>query len=317
MTADRVVIAGASGFIGRALAGELAAAGCEIIALTRHPEASRHRLPNGMIFATWDGRTAGDWSRYVDGALAVVNLTGDSLAKGRWTKSKRRRILDSRTAPGAALVEAIRRARAKPRVFVQGSAIGFYGSPGESEVDETASAGEGFLAGVVRQWEASTQDVDSLGVRRVVVRSGLVLGRGGGVWPSLARPFRFLAGGPLGSGRQWFSWIHLDDEVRAIRFLIGREDLAGAFNLAAPRPLRQRELCRAIGEAMRRPCWIPVPAMILRALFGEKAGQTLLVSQRVVPRRLEAEGFEFRYPDASAAIASLVRPGSRGGSAGG
>jgi len=316
MTADRVVIAGASGFIGRALARELMADGVEIVALTRDPEANRHRLPNGVLFVAWDGRTAGEWVRYVDGALAVVNLTGDSLAKGRWTKAKKRRILDSRTAPGAALVEAIRRAQAKPHVFVQGSAIGFYGSPGEREVDETARAGEGVLAEVVRRWEGSTRDVESLGVRRVVVRSGLVLGRGGGVWPSLVRPFRFFVGGPLGSGRQWFSWIHLEDEVRAIRFLIGREDLSGVFNLTAPRPLRQRELCRKIGTAMRRPCWVPVPAMVLRVLFGEKAGQTLLVSQRAVPRRLGAGGFEFRYPDASAAIAALVRPGSRGGSAG-
>lgn len=307
MTGRRVVIAGASGFIGRALVGELAAAGYEIVALTRDAARRRADLPEGILAAEWDGRTVGEWARFVDGALAIVNLTGDSLAKGRWTKAKKRRILESRTAPGAALAEAVREARAKPRVFVQGSAVGFYGSPGEDEADETAPSGEGFLAGVVRQWEASTREVESLGVRRVIVRSGLVLGRGGGVWPSLARPFRFFIGGPIGRGRQWFSWIHIEDETGAIRFLIGREDLAGAFNLAAPRPLREGELCRLIGRAMRRPCGIPVPAALLRILFGEKADETLLVSQRVVPRRLEAAGFKYRYPDAASAIAALVR----------
>jgi uncharacterized protein len=307
MTGKRVVIAGASGFIGRALVEALAGAGYPIVALTRDAARRSARLRDGILAAEWDGRTVGDWARFVDGALAVVNLTGDSLAKGRWTKAKKRRILESRIAPGAALAAAVRQARAKPRAFIQGSAVGFYGSPGEDEVDETAPAGEGFLAGVVRQWEASTREVESLGVRRVVVRSGLVLGPGGGVWPSLARPFRFLIGGPLGSGRQWFSWIYLEDEVRAIRFLVEREDLSGLFNLTAPQPLREKELCRTIGTAMRRPCWIPVPAFALRFLFGEKADETLLVSQRVLPRRLVGAGFDFRYPDAAAAIGVLVR----------
>lgn len=317
MSVDRVVVAGASGFIGRALLPEFAAAGFEIVALTR--DVARHRagLPDEVIAAEWDGRTVADWARYVDGAFAVVNLTGDNLAQGRWTKAKKRRILNSRTGPGAGLVEAIRRARTKPRVFVQGSAIGAYGSPGEVEADETSPPGEGFLADVVRQWEASTRDVETLGVRRVVVRSGLVLGRGGGVWPSLARPVRVFVGGPLASGRQWFSWIHIEDEARAIRFLIGRDDLSGVFNLTAPRPLREGELCRTIAKAVRRPCWLPVPALLLRLLFGEKADETLLVSQRVVPKRLEAAGFAFRYPDAAAAVAALVRRGPRAGSAAG
>jgi uncharacterized protein (TIGR01777 family) len=315
MTADRVVVAGASGFIGRSLVRELAGEGRSIIALSMDPDAARRRLPETVSVVRWDGRTAGDWARFVEGARAVVNLSGDSLAKGRWTKAKKARILDSRTRSGAALVEAVRRASVRPGVFVQASAVGFYGSSGEAEVDEASPQGEGFLAEVVRQWEASSREVEALGVRRVVTRSGLVLGRGGGVWPSLARPIRLFAGGPLGSGRQWSSWIGIQDEVRAMRFLIAREDLAGTFNLTAPCPLRQRELCRIAARALRRPCWIPVPAFVLRLLFGEKAGQTLLVSQRVIPRRLEAAGFVFHDPDAAAAVTALVRSGSRGGSA--
>ncbi len=307
MTAGRIVIAGGSGFIGRALVRDLAANGYEVVALTRNAEAARARLPEGVQAAEWDGRTAAGWGRYADGALAVVNLAGDSLARGRWTRAKKERIVSSRTLAGAAVVQAVREARTRPRVLIQGSAIGFYGSPGEAEIDESSPSGAGFLAGVVREWEGSTREVEALGVRRVITRSGLVLGRSGGVWPSLARPFRFFAGGPLGGGRQWFSWISLEDEVRAIRFLIEREDLAGPFDLSAPQPLRQKELCRIIARALRRPCWIPVPAFLLRLLFGEKAGETLLVSQRVLPRRLAAAGFEFRHPDAASAVAALVK----------
>lgn len=314
MAAERVVVAGGSGFIGRALVRELRAAGYDVVILTRSETARTGVFSDRVRAAVWDGRTAGDWVRDVDGALAVVNLAGDDLARGRWTKAKKDRILNSRTRPGAALVEAFRRTGTKPRVFIQASAVGFYGSPGEADIDERAAAGEGFLADVVRDWEGSTGDIERLGVRRAVIRSGLVLGRGGGVWPNLVRPFRFFVGGPLGSGRQWFSWIALEDEVRAIRFLIERQGLAGPFNLTAPQPLRERDLCRLIGRAMRRPCGIPLPAPALRLLFGEKARDTLLVSQKVRPRRLLEAGFTFRFPEAGAAVAALVRSGSRAGS---
>lgn len=314
MTPDRVLVAGATGFIGRALVRELAEKGYQVVALSRNSDASRGRLPDRVRVVQWDGRTAAGWARHVDGSLAVVNLTGDSLARGRWTRAKKERILESRTLPGAALVEAVRQVRERPLVFVQSSAVGFFGNSGDDEIDEGSPAGSGFLAGVVQAWEASTQEVEDLGVRRVVIRSGLVLGRAGGVWPSLVRPFRFFAGGPLGNGRQWFSWITLEDEVRAVRFLIEHEGLAGAFDLTAPQPLREGELCRLIGKSLRRPCWMPVPAVLLKLLFGEKAGETLLVSQRVLPRRLAAAGFEFCHPDAAAAVAALVKRGSRAGS---
>jgi len=305
MAAERIVVAGATGFIGRALVRELAGAGYQVVALTRG--AGGPGLPPGTVVAPWDGRTLGEWAGHVGGALAVVNLTGDNLAKGRWTRAKKERILSSRTGPGAALAAAVRAAPTRPRVFVQASAVGFYGDTGETEADESSPAGAGFLPEVVRAWESSSREVEDLGVRRVVVRSGLVLGRDGGVWPSLVRPFRFFAGGPLGSGRQWFSWIALADEVRAVRFLIERRDLAGIFDLTAPAPLREAELCRIIGRTLRRPCWARVPAFALEVLFGAKARETLLVSQRVVPRRLLQAGFEFQSPAAAAAVSELVR----------
>jgi uncharacterized protein (TIGR01777 family) len=312
MAAERVLVTGASGFIGRALGRELRAGGYEVVGLTRRPAAAAG--PAGeMAFAAWDGRTASGWGRLVEGARAVVHLAGDNLAEGRWTRAKRERILRSRTDSGRAIVEAFRSAREKPQVLVQASAIGFYGPGGEKPLDESSPPGNGFLAGVVREWEDSTSEVESLGVRRAVVRTGLVLGKGGGVWPRLVLPFRFFAGGPLGRGRQGFSWISLEDEVRAIRYIIENEGLAGAFNLTAPGPLRQREFCRVLGQALGRPCWLPVPAPLLRVLFGKKADETLLAGALVLPRRLQAAGFAFRHPDAASAAAAILRSGSRAG----
>jgi uncharacterized protein len=255
----------------------------------------------------WDGRTADGWGPLADGAHAIINLAGDNLAEGRWSEAKKNRILKSRLDAGAAVVEAVRGARQKPKVVVQASAVGFYGPRGDEEIDESSPAGQGFLADVVRAWEDSTREVEALGVRRVVIRSGLVLGRGGGVFPRLVLPFRFFAGGPLGSGRQWFSWVHLSDEVGAIRFLVEQEGLAGVFNLTAPNPLEEKDICRAIGKALRRPCWLPVPAFMLKLLFGEKAKETILEGQRVFPRRLVEAAFAFRYPDADAALPDLLQ----------
>lgn len=303
----RILVTGASGFIGRALARELLGAGYEVIGLTRRTGTPPEGLAPGPAFVPWDGRTAAGWGGLADGALAIVNLAGDNLAEGRWTAAKKERILRSRTDAGRAVVEAVRAAGTRPRVLIQASAVGFYGRAGDEELDESAPAGTGFLADVVREWEGSTEAVEALGVRRAVIRTGLVLGAAGGIWPRLELPFRFFAGGPLGRGRQGFSWISLEDEVRAVRHLIEHDGLAGAFNLTAPAPLRQKEFCRVVGRALRRPCWLPVPAPLLRLLFGEKAEETLLSGRRVLPRRLLAAGFVFRHPDAASAVAALLR----------
>jgi uncharacterized protein (TIGR01777 family) len=307
MEKKRILITGGTGFIGRAMAGELAAAGFEIIVLSRHPGKSEGLFGPGVRSEEWDGRTAEGWGLLAEGSFAIINLAGDNLAEGRWTRAKKARILQSRVKSGAAVVDAVKAVRQKPKVVVQASAVGAYGARGDEELDEFSLPGSGFLADVVRQWEDSTREVEAMGVRRAVIRSGLVLGQGAGVFPRLLAPFRLFAGGPLGNGRQWFSWIYLEDEIRAIRFLLEREELSGVFNLAAPNPLREKEFCHVLGKALRRPCWLPIPAFVLRRLFGDKARETLLAGQRVSPKRLLEAGFEFRHPDVESALKDLLQ----------
>jgi hypothetical protein len=240
------------------------------------------------------------------GALGIINLAGENIASGRWTKKRRRAILESRLRAGEAVAEAVERVSIKPGVVVQASAIGFYGPRREGLLDETADRGEGFLADVVEIWERSTRSVEDFGVRRVVIRSGLVLGRGGGVFPRILRPFRFFAGGPLGSRRRGFSWIHLKDEIRGIGFLLENADTAGAFNLTAPQPVNQGEFVRHLGKALGRPSWLPVPGFALKAAFGAMAGETLLSDQSVIPSRLLAAGFRFDFPELQPALRDLT-----------
>jgi uncharacterized protein (TIGR01777 family) len=238
----------------------------------------------------------------------VVQLAGENLADGRWSEERKRRLRASRVDSGAALATALAAASPRPAVFAQASAVGFYGPQpdgDDSEVTEAAPPGRDFLARLCVDWEASTASVEGLGVRRVVLRSGVVLDLADGALPKMLRPFRLGVGGRLGSGRQWFPWIHRDDQVAAVRFLLAEERASGPFNLAAPAPVRNLELTRELGRALRRPTVLPVPAAALRLLFGEMSG-VLLTGQRAVPRRLEELGFGFRFPTLREALADLL-----------
>jgi uncharacterized protein len=299
----RVIITGGSGLIGRALCEELAGRGGEVVVLSRRPEAVRG-LPAGVQVAAWDGESAAGWGSLVAGA-AIVHLAGESIAGGRWTAARKRLLYESRVRSSRAVAAAVAAAREKPRVLLQGSAVGYYGPRGEEEIGEGEPPGEDFLARLCVDWEAATAGVEAMGVRRAVLRTGVVLATAAGALPRMLLPFRLFAGGPVGSGRQWFPWIHAADEVGAIRFLLEREEAAGAFNLVAPEAVTSRGFCRVLGRVLRRPTWLPVPGFALRLAFGDLA-DTLLTGQRAVPRRLAALGYSFRFPTLEGALRDLL-----------
>ncbi|HEX4966117.1 MAG TPA: TIGR01777 family oxidoreductase [Thermoanaerobaculia bacterium] len=299
----RIVITGGSGLIGRAVAREMGGEGHEVVVLTRDPSKVKE-LPSNTRAVQWDGRTGDGWAPLLDGGTAIVHLAGESIAAGRWTASRKRRIRASRVESSGAVMAAIRQAKEKPKALLQGSAVGIYGPLGDEVATEAHPPGTDFLAEVCVEWEAATAEAESHGVRRPILRTGIVLAGDGGALPKMALPFRLGAGGPLGSGRQWLPWIHLADEVGAIRFLLEREVARGPFNLTAPQPLTNRDFSRALGKALHRPSLAPAPAFALRLVLGEMAAM-LLQGQRAVPQRLLEMGYVFRFPEALAALRNL------------
>jgi len=309
----RIVILGGSGLVGRALSEDWAKDGHAVTIVCRHPEGVTP-IHAGVDVMRWDGRTMAGWGDHLDGADAVINLAGETIGGTnlgqiffqRWSKAKKQRILDSRVNAGRAIVEAFGAARKKPGVILQMSAVGFYGPHGDDELDEVAPAGKDLLARVCVEWERSTEAVEAMGVRRIVVRTGLVLSLEGGLFPVILLPFRLFVGGPLGSGRQGFSWIHAEDHRRALRFLVENSQASGVYNLASPEPVSNAELGRQVARALHRPDWFPTPAFLLRLALGEKA-TLVLDGQRVVPRRLVEMGYSFRHPTLAAALSDLLR----------
>ncbi|HVR11833.1 MAG TPA: TIGR01777 family oxidoreductase, partial [Thermoanaerobaculia bacterium] len=279
-----------------------------VIVLSRDPERVRG-LPAGVRAARWDGRTAAGWEPLLAAGSAVLNLAGEGIAAGRWNAERKRRIRDSRVDAGQAVVEAVRLAAAAgraPAVVLQASGVGYYGDSGDREIGEDHPSGADFLGEVSVAWEASSAAVEALGVRRAVLRTGVVLDPAGGALAKLLPPFRLGIGGPLGGGGQWFPWIHRDDEVGAILFLLATPAASGPFNLCAPQPVTSRDFARALGRQLHRPSLLPVPAPLLRLAVGELADAALLRSQRALPRRLLAAGYRFRFPDLARALADLV-----------
>lgn len=300
----RVLITGGSGLIGQALAADLARNGNEVIILSRRPERITG-LPAGVRAERWDGRTTEGWHSLADGADALVNLAGENISSGRWTVERKRAILQSRLNAGQAVVQAVKAAANKPGVVIQASGIGYYGPCGNEEITEEAPSGHDFLARLAVDWESCTAFLEALGVRRVVIRTGVVLSAKGGALARMLLPFRFLVGGRLGSGRQWFPWIHIADEVGAIRFLMENKAASGPFNLTAPVPLTNAKFSRLLGQRLRRLSLMPVPEFALRLLFGEMA-TVLLDGQRAIPKRLLQLGFTFRFPEVGPALTDLL-----------
>lgn len=292
----RIVIAGGSGFLGRALSADLLRHGHDVQVLTRRPRGT-----HDVIWSP--APTPAAWMDVVDGTDALVNLAGESL-DARWTAAHMRAVRASRIDATSALVAAIRRASRPPAAFVSGSAIGIYGVRGDEPLTETSPLGSDFVAGLCREWEARA--LEASGISRVVLlRTGLVLSRSGGVLPRMARPFYFMAGGPLGSGRQYCSWIHLQDWSALVQWAIANETVMGALNLTAPNPVTNAEFARALGAALHRPAWLRAPAFALRLLLGEMADALVLGGQRVLPHKAAALGFGFSYEHLAAALHAI------------
>ena len=298
----RVLITGGTGLIGRALSEDLISQGHEVIVLSRSPER-----PSGRP----DARSAEGWGHLADGAGAIVNLAGASIAgegffPSRWTEEQRRVIRESRLNSSQAVVEAVEEAERKPGALIQASGVGYYGYRGDELLTEEAAPGDDWAARfTAEEWEPSSAPVEQMGVRRVLARTGVVLSVDEGALPRLLLPFRLFVGGPMGSGKQWYSWISLQDEARALRFLIETEEAHGAFNLTAPNPVTNGELAKLIGKVMGRPSIIPVPGFALRLAFGEVA-EVVLQGQRAIPQRLLDLGFEFDFPTAEASLQDML-----------
>ena len=306
----RVLITGGTGLIGRALSEDLVSQGHEVIVLSRSPERASG-FPDGVHVVGWDARTAEGWGHLADGAGAIVDLAGASIAgegffPSRWTEENRRVIRESRLNSSRAVVEAVAQAEHKPGVLVQASGVGYYGFHGDEPLTEEAAPGDDWAARfTAEEWEPSSAPVEEMGVRRVIARTGVVLSVEEGALPRLLLPFRLFVGGPMGSGKQWYSWISLQDEARALRFLIETEEARGAFNLTAPNPVTNGELAKLIGKVMGRPSIIPVPGFALRLAFGEVA-EVVLQGQRAIPQRLLDLGFEFDFPTAEASLQDML-----------
>ena len=300
----RVLITGGTGAIGRRLISHLFAHGHTVSVLSRQPFRPPTLRAN-IEFFQWDGKTTDGWGHHIEGVDAVVNLAGAGIADKRWSDERKQLLLDSRVNAGKALVEAISAAENKPKVFVQASAVGYYGPQKDDEITEVSKAGTDFLANICKQWEVSTEAVEQMGVRRVVIRTGVVLDGLGGAFPKMTKPFHYFVGGPIGSGKQWFSWIHYEDEVAAIRFLLENESAKGVFNLTAPNPHTNKQFSKIIGKTMHRPSFMPAPSFVFKIMFGEMS-TVLLDGQRVLPERLLEAGFKFKFAEAESALQNLL-----------
>ena len=274
-------------------------------ALARRPDRAMQQQP-GAVAVKWDALGGPPRPEALEGADAVVHLSGEPIASGRWTEERKRKILESRIHGTQNLLHALSQCDETPKVLISGSATGFYGARGDEILDEESPPGQGFPADVAMQWEREAQKAQAHNVRVVLLRTGIVLSAQGGALPRMSLPFRMFVGGPLGSGRQWVSWIHIQDEVEIIRLALSDERVEGPINLTAPQPVTNREFSSQLGRVLKCPSLLPVPAFALRLLLGEMAQALLLEGQRVLPRQLQALGYSFRYPGLEAALRNLL-----------
>ena len=301
----RVLITGVTGYIGRALTRSLTAGGHEVVGLSRHPPAARHAVPELVAVHAWSPTDEIPPAEALEGVDGIVNLVGEPIA-GRWTDAKKRAIYDTRIQATRNLVDGVRQLSHRPAVLVNASAIGYYGDRGEAELVESEPPGDGFLPGLVKDWEAAAASAEPLGLRVVRLRVGWVLGRGAPFLTPQLPLFRLGLGGPLGSGKQWWPWVHLDDVVGLYSRALEDDGMSGAVNATAPAPLRQRDFAKAVGRVLRRPAILPAPAFVLKLVLGEFAAE-VLDSRRVLPKAATDGGYAFKYPELEPALREALR----------
>ncbi|EHC11047.1 TIGR01777 family oxidoreductase [Fischerella thermalis] len=305
----KVAISGATGFVGSRLVEQLHKDGHRVLVLTRNIAHAQKVFPkkafSNVEIVAYTPTVSGTWQEAIASCDGVVNLTGEPIGEGRWTPERKQEILNSRKLTTQKIVEAIAKADPQPSVLVNASAIGYYGTSETATFDETSPSGNDFLAQVCQAWEAEATKVTQAGVRLVILRFGIVLGLGGALGKMIT-PFKLFAGGPIGSGKQWFSWIHIDDLVNLIIQALTKPEMSGVYNATAPHPVRMSELSTTMGKVMHRPSWLPVPDFAIEALLGEGA-VVVLEGQQVLPKRTLESGFEFQYPDLQPALETILK----------
>jgi hypothetical protein len=304
----KVVITGATGFVGSRLVERLTEAGHQVLIFTRNLEKGQRVFPKSaypqLEIVSYTPTQPGSWQEAIVGCDGVVNLAGAALADERWTPERKQEIIDSRVKLTENIVSAIAAADPKPQVLVNASAVGYYGTSETATYDETSPSGDDFLAEVCQRWEAAANPVKESSTRLVIIRVGIVMGMGGALEKMLT-PFKLFAGGPLGDGNQWFSWIHRDDLVNLMIYSLTHPEVEGVYNGTAPNPVRMKEFCQTLGQVMNRPSWLPVPGFALEALLGD-AAKLVLEGQQVLPKQTQQAGFEYQYPQLKPALTEIL-----------
>lgn len=301
-----IVVTGGTGFIGQALCQTLSHEGHKVSVLTRNPKQALHHEGMSMNHVLWNGRDTGPWEQALEGADAVINLAGASIADARWTDARKRLITDSRVLSTRLLVRAMSRWSTKPTTFISASGIGYYGACDDRRLDEGAARGEGFLADLCLAWEAEALRAAEFGTRVVILRTGMVLDQDGGALPKMIVPFRLFAGGPIMPGSQWVSWIHRADHIGLMQWALNLSKVSGPINAVAPEPVTMKTFCEVLGRVLHRPSWLPVPKFALNLLLGE-LGTLMTTGQRVIPAKAVAGGYTFHYPTLELALGAALK----------
>lgn len=301
----KIVIAGASGFIGTSLVSQLLNHSYDVVILSRDPQKVTHDFQGAVRIAHWVPDEVTTYENEIDGAWAVINLAGENISKFPWTSSLKKRIIESRVKAASGIKKAIANARNKPEILIQASATGYYGNTAGIDVTEEAPAGTGFLAEVCHSWEQASLLLDKK-TRHITIRIGIVLGSDGGFLARIIPPFKMYAGGHLGNGENYLPWIHIDDLVRAVVFLLQKKAATGVFNLSAPAPVKSKQFFESLGRALNRPSWLHLPGFLMKAMLGEMADEMILAGQKALPANLEKQGFEFKFTNIDDALFDLL-----------